>query len=340
MFAVALVVVVAAFSVWEIHVRALGYSPTLDDTPNLWAPLRARAATAGPAQVVFVGASRTLFDMDLQAFQQEIGGALPIQLATTGSNALIILEDLANEPSYAGTTIVGIVPGMIATAAGPLISSPKKYVMHYHDWSVANRMELPLALALDERLAFINEDLTLSRLLDDALNLPPRAKVYAPKIPGYMFALDRDRQARMIDRIATDPAAQHELQQMWLPLFGPPPKPAVFSDAQWNKMLSDGWESNLDRLKKSVAKITQRGGKVIFSRLPSTGALNALEMQRNPRAAYWDRIVNETGLPGIYFEDYPELSGYSCPEWSHLNAHDATEYTHRFARLLKAKGLL
>jgi hypothetical protein len=339
--AVAAAVVAVAVAGWEVHVRHLGYGPTLDDTPNLWAQVRARAVGVRSDQVVFVGASRTLFDMDLTVFQQETGGPLPIQLATVGSNPLIILEDLAGDPSYAGTTIVGIVPALIAAAAGPPVSSPTKFVAHYHTWSVANRMELPLSLWLDERFAFINQDdLTLTQLIDNKLELPLRPKVYAPRLPGYEYTLDRNRQARMIESVARVTKEQERIQQIWLPLFKGPPKPAVFTDEQWGRMMSDGWETNLARLKQAASNITARGGKVIFSRLPSTGGVRELEERGGPRAAIWDRILRETGAPGIYFEDYPELAGFTCPEWSHLSAQDATEYTRRFARILKAKGLL
>jgi hypothetical protein len=144
----------------------------------------------------------------------------------------------------------------------------------------------------------------------------------------------------MRGRLATDGELQRRIQRLWLPLFGGMPKPSVFTQEKWNQMMSDGWNSNLARLKKAVSSITARGGKVIFQRLPSTGGVLELETRLNPRAQFWDRILEETGAPGIYFEDFPELTGFSCPEWSHLNAHDATEYTRRFARILRAKHWL
>jgi hypothetical protein len=257
-----------------------------------------------------------------------------------GSNPSIILEDLANDPSYAGTAIVGIVPALVAAAAGPPIGMPTKYVEAYHKRSVADRMELPLSMWLDEHFAFINQDdLALPKLIDHALDLPLRPKVYNPTIPGYMYSLDRVRQARMTQKVATDPAEQHKIQQIWLPLFAGPPKPGPLTEEVWGKMLSDGLERNLRRIKESTAKIRARGGRVIFSRLPSSGTLLELENRVMPRSLIWDRILRDTGAPGIYFADEPELTGFECPEWSHLSATDATEYTHRFARVLKAKGL-
>jgi hypothetical protein len=341
LFAVAVAIVALGVNLWEAHVRQLGYGPTLDDTPNLWASHRARVVGARSDRVVFVGTSRTLFDTDLRAFEEEVGGAAPIQLATAGSNPLIILEDLAKDPSYGGTTIVGVVPMLMMAAAGPAVTAPTKFVTHYHSLSVANRMELPLATWLDERFAFINaDDLTLSKLIEEALDLPPRPGVYAPKVPGYIYTLDRNRQAHMTEDLATKPEVARKIQQMWMPLFHAPPKPRGFSEEQWAKMLADGWEANLLRIRQSVASITARGGKVIFVREPSSGDLLELENRMTPRPAVWDRILAESGAPGIDFEDYPPLRGFDCPEWSHLNSQDATTYTRRLARILKAEGRL
>jgi len=63
--------------------------------------------------------------------------------------------------------------------------------------------------------------------------------------------------------------------------------------------------------------------------------LRALESQITPRPYIWDMILRVTGAPGIHFEDYPQLSGFDCPEWSHLNKKDATEFTRRLIPLFK-----
>jgi hypothetical protein len=336
---VAAALAVMGLAGWEAHVRSLGYGPSYDDTPSLWVPQRKRAVGAKLDQVVFVGASRNLFDMNLDVFQKEIGGLAPIQLSTVGSNPLVILEDLALDSSFAGTVIMGVVPGLLASAAGPPISNPTKYVKRFRRWSPADSMELPLVLFFDGRIAFVNkEELRLAALLS-AWDLPNRDKVYAPTLPGYLYTVDERRQARMLDAVANDPEARHVVQQTWVPLFRGPPKPSVFSDEQWRKLLSEGWESNLIRLKTAVSAIALRGGRVIFSRLPSTEGVRETERKTVPRPLFWERILHETGAPGIHFEDYPELSGFECPEWSHLNGEDAAEYTRRFARILKAQGL-
>jgi hypothetical protein len=46
-----------------------------------------------------------------------------------------------------------------------------------------------------------------------------------------------------------------------------------------------------------------------------------------PRASTWDVLLQKTGVPGIHFQDYPELQGLDQPEWSHLSHVDAQRFT-------------
>ncbi|MBA3385630.1 MAG: hypothetical protein H0T95_03230 [Chthoniobacterales bacterium] len=46
-------------------------------------------------------------------------------------------------------------------------------------------------------------------------------------------------------------------------------------------------------------------------------------------------MLRETGVPGIYFEDFPELASFTCPEWSHLSAGDSVEFTKRLVPHLR-----
>jgi hypothetical protein len=68
---------------------------------------------------------------------------------------------------------------------------------------------------------------------------------------------------------------------------------------------------------------------VVFVRFPVTGELKKLEDAATPREGPWDHLLAATRAPGIYFEDYPELAGFQCPEWSHLSAPDSVIFTHR-----------
>jgi hypothetical protein len=338
---VALAVNLVLLGAWELHVRSLGYVADLEDTPALWARQRERARNAGPEQLVLVGASRTLFDLDLDVLQQANEGVRPIQLATVGSNPDVILTHLAQDESYAGTTLVGVVPPLFAVPAGPPVSRPQAFVKKYETWSPADSVERALSEPLQERLAFIQQDdLTLKQLVD-SIQLPNRPGAHVPPLlPPSFSHIARDRRVRMATRVERDAAFRDRIRHIWLPLFTPPPKPDVFTDAQWAKLFADAWDAILARTKRNVASIRARGGRVIFVRHPSDGALRALEDKFAPRAAVWDRLLAETGAAGVFDQDDPELASFHCPEWSHLSASDSVRYTERLVEILRARGIL
>ncbi len=85
----------------------------------------------------------------------------------------------------------------------------------------------------------------------------------------------------------------------------------------------------------AVEKIRSRGGKIVFVRFPSTGGLKELEDRITPREETWDPLLKMTGAPGIYYSDFPELSGFKCPEWSHLSAGDSVEFSKRLVSHLR-----
>ena len=89
-------------------------------------------------------------------------------------------------------------------------------------------------------------------------------------------------------------------------------------------------------LAAAVQKLWSRGSKIVFVRLPHSGGLKALEDREMPRAAVWDRVIKDTAAPGIYYEDFPELAGFNCPEWSHLSAGDSVEFSKRLIPHLRA----
>ncbi len=86
-------------------------------------------------------------------------------------------------------------------------------------------------------------------------------------------------------------------------------------------------------------KIKARGGQVIFLRPPSSGDARKGEKIAYPRGSYWDKLLQFTNTPGIYFEDYPEIADFDCPEWSHLSKQQAIVYTKKIIEILqKEKG--
>jgi len=325
---VVVLIVIAAASAWEFYCRSIGYRPTLNDNEDLWTMTR---RSVKPESIVIIGDSRAWFDLDLDELQKGLGKR-PVQLAMGGSCAYPVLADLANDESFHGTIICSVVPRMFVAPPGtPPMERGEKAVRRSHTQTLAQRASQYLAMPLEEHVAFLKqEELTLDDLLK-RLPIPnrPYAQV-SPRLPPYFGTLDRERRARMIEECAWPGSElQRRIQQIWLPLFTPPPPPTYIPKEEFGKKIGAAIEARFHDVATAVKKLRARGGKIVFVRFPESGELKKLEDRETPRAGIWDQVIKKTGAPGIYYEDYPELSGFNCPEWSHLSAGDSVEFSKR-----------
>ena len=323
---IATLIVAAATLGWECYVRSLGYAPTLNDTPDLWAQQREKVK---PDSIVIIGDSRAWFDLDLDELQRGFGKR-PLQLALAGSCAYPILNHFAEDSTFRGTVICSVVPGMMFAPGGFLIETSEKALKRYKTWSPAQRASHYLAMPLEETFAFLKqEELTLSALLR-RIKIPNRANAQVmPPFPPYFNSTDRDRRARMTAKAEAPGELRERIRSGWLPLCTPPPPPRYVPKDVFMQQIGKAMEARMKNIITDVARIRSRGGRVVFVRFPFDGPLKTHEDKMTPRAQIWDPMIKATGAPGIYFEDHPELASFACPEWSHLSAGDSVEFTKR-----------
>lgn len=322
-----LLLVTLFLGVWESYWRSEGYTPGFENTKDLWAHQRTKVGRDGAKDTVVIGASRILFGFDLDMWQQANPGPRPIMLPLVGTSPLPVLHDLAEDPAFTGTLICGVTEGLFfIPAPAPPAKESAAFVKYAKTWSPTARASLFLSVPLESALASLNlEDLRLDALLQRWMPLANRPGTRVPpQFPPYFASIEFDSRNKMWAKMETDPALQHKVQQIWLPLFQAAPP-----------FGGEGLTALFGSIKADVDKIRSRGGRVIFVRYPSTGTLRTIERDLWPRAAYWDRLLEVTGAPGIHFEDYPELSGFDCPEWSHLTRADAMAFTRHLAPLVR-----
>ena len=320
-------IVIAAACAWEIYCRSIGYGPTLNDSEDLWTSGRRRVK---PESIVIIGDSRGWFDLDLDELQKGLGKR-PVQLAMGGSCAYPVLADLAKDENFHGTIICSAVPRLFVAPPGtPPMERAEKAVRRSHNQTPAQRVSQYLVMPLEEHIAFLKqEELTLDDLLK-RLPIPNRPyALVSPRLPPYFGTLDRERRARMIEECARPGKLQSTIQQIWLPLFSPPPPPTYIPKQEFAKQMGQAIEQRFHDVAAAVQKIRGRGGKIVFVHLPHSGGLKSLEDRETPRAVVWDRVIKDTAAPGIYYEDFAELASFNCPEWSHLSAGDSVEFSKR-----------
>ena len=149
-----------------------------------------------------------------------------------------------------------------------------------------------------------------------------------PKFPREFSGNEFDRQTKMTPMFVADTTLQNQVKGVWKEIGAHSPKQAIAGPPLLEI---------LNETKQSVDQIRARGGRVLFIRTPSDGPIGTIEKQMFPRLLYWDRLLAYTKTSGIHFEDYPTLTRFVCPEWSHLTPNDAIRFTQNLIPVVEQK---
>ncbi len=330
---IAAVLCLAMITGWELYWRDQGRLPNLDDNPELWASQRAKLENPSSDQVVFIGSSRILFDIELDIWKEKTGTD-PVMLAFQGSSPLPILKDIVEKTDFNGLLVVGVTPGLFFSTtfqkAPPMFRSQDR-VDYFYDRTYAQRLNQWLSVPLQKNFAFItaadeawDSDVDL-RTLIYRLQIGERAGPYAA--PFYMFEdIDLERNMRMDARATADTAYANSIKKAWVDMLTseempPPEKDAVIAF-----------------FSQYAAKFKARGGKIVMVRCPATGFFDA-EKEMAPRAQFWDSLLVKAEVPGYHYEDYPQFQNLELPEWSHLSREAAAFFTTELIAIMQKDGV-
>ena len=319
---------VLALLSWEFYQRSQGVNISFDDDGPLWAYHRDRVYQPADQSTVFIGSSRIKFDLDIDTWKS-ITGDDPIQLACVGSTPLPVLYDLADDSDFKGRLIIDVTEGLFFSTNPGNKARPDKALKYHKDITPAQRASFVLNKYLESTFVFLDrEDISLNSLMDQ-WEIPSRPGVFmGPIFPRDFDRVKFDRQEYMGPLFLVDTAQINKQRSIWA-LFASMNKKPPINGAPLDSMLQT--------VKTATDKIQSRGGKVLFVRTPSSGPFEEGEGKAFPRDQYWEKILAVTGCPGIHYQDFPEISQYQCPEFSHLTLTDAVDFTKHFIRILQEK---
>lgn len=309
---------------FEKYWRSQGYAPTVMDSLDLWSQHRARAVKAAPPQrIALLGASRIQYGFSPAVFRDEafkMGlNVDPIMLAVNGHYPLAALRDLADDPKFTGTVIIGCDSRGMDRKVWEMQA---KQIAHYHhDWSPSREVHRRLLTRVQEHAIAARPDfafVTLIKRTIDGLGAPYKEYV----------TFERDR-AGGTDYVKSDIAAIRNARvadlRKYYPLYTPP-TPEV-------------WLNEMREVVRWVERINARGGKVVFYREPVSGEHIELDEQNFPREKYWDKLVAIMPATMIDFRDYPPLN-IDTPDTSHIDIKDIDRHTRAFVQVLRQLKVL
>ena len=324
----AVILSVIGLTVWELNWRSQGYAPSIDDNKDLWAVQRHRVPDLTEDDVILTGSSRVLFDIQLDVWE-ELTGIRPVQLASVGSSPLPIFHDLVENTDFNGTIVVGVTPGLFFSTLYPEADPwkwPQTKVDHFYDQTYAEKLNHLISLPLQKNLVFISAEEESADDNKDLRTLLDNIKIGERLPPGYppfyeFGEIAVDRNMRMTDRTVQDTAFANTVIKTWLFIMqseGPPPDV----------------EGTMGFFLRDAKKFKERGGNLILVRCPSSDGVLQGETQFLPRAKMFDVLVDSAQVRGYHFEDYEQLTGYKCPEWSHLSGPDADTFTRDLVNIM------
>ena len=310
----------------EYYARSQNYPVLFETSPDLWATQWFRFEAAEDNQTVIVGASRNKFGVLIDLWEEETG-TRPIMLAWPASSPLPVLNLISERESYRGTIICGIAPSF--SFASP--DNPQQRWIHDNlktmeilRFSLSYYISTPVRRFLKHRLLSLNT-CAFSPIfnLRDGLQLENRKGTRVPMQPVFWANQREDLQDDYLESAASDEHIMEQIRDMWRRIMF---EQIFFGTAQMDQLIGE--------YVQAVRRIEEKGGRVIFVRHPSSDDFLDFEQKHYPRQLFFDRLVNETGCFGIHFKDYPEISNYKCPEWSHLTPDDARDYTRKIIKII------
>lgn len=324
-----LILVTTFVAGWELYWRHEHYVLGFNDDESLWASKRKLVYQSSPKRPVLIGSSRIKYDLDLDTWER-IAGEKPIQLSLPGTSPRPLLTDLGNDPTFKGTVLIDVTEPLFFTPTGSFPEKEAiKRVLAYPNWSLSQQISFQINRVLESRFLFLDDlNLSLNSFLN-RLHLPNRPGTWGgPKFPPEFGVNDFDRQTKMAPAFVTDTSLQNKVKGVWMDVGAHSPKDAVAGPPL---------TAILNETRLSVDQIRARGGKVIFIRTPSDGLMREIEKKIFSREQYWDQLLSYTQAPGIHFDDYPALTRFHCPEWSHLTPSDAIRFTQDLIPIVEQK---
>ena len=310
---------------WEMYWRAFGVTPGYRNSDGQWLVQRRRIDAGEGGSTVLVGASRILFDTSLPVFEK-VAGKRPIQLALEGTSPIPIMENLADDPDFTGRLLVDVSPDVFFSG----FKYRGSVIRYFHDQTPSQRIGDWLSMTfLEPYVAFYDPDFALATVVRRQ-PWPLRPGMGPHTMVRKLAVQDFDRNTHMWDKVVDDPEYRALCRAIWAEDFTEP-LPGMDTPEKAQKVI----DGEIAKAVAAIDKMRKRGVRVMFLRPPSDGEYYAYEHKYLPRTNTWDLLLERTGAPGIYFEDYPELQGYVLPEWSHMSPPEARRFTANYVPIVE-----
>lgn len=325
------VVMVIAVLVWENLARKMHHTPGTYQTGirEMWGEERRKLDQSDKnIRVVITGSSRILWAADLDILEKQLG-TRPLQLALPGTSPALFVEDIVNNTQFDGIVLVGVTPFLFNWIGEGVFGGDA--LKSYRNQSPSQWIGMHLHNRLSDHFAFLDEGFSLPELAERYNNLPMRTG--AKKLKEEQWKLGNiyaDRQTDMWEPIETQGSFDHQqILNFWRPGINlKEPKPPE----ELEKMAKGA----IGFFQPLIEKLKQRGGDIVFIRMPSDGLYKQQDILNDHRKNLWQPMIDGFNAPAVNSVDFAELSSeLNIPEWSHLSRESQDLWSARIVKYIE-----
>ena len=331
---VCVVLLVAAVAGWELKAREMHHVPgDYDGYTNFaiqWAEERRELDQPNHGiRVLLLGSSRMLWAADLDILEQELG-TRPLQLAIAGTGPALFLEDVVKNTDFEGLVLIGVTPFLFNRLDEGFAGGDA--LRWYRSPSPSELIGHEIHVLLSDYFGFLDDGFKLFELTDHYSNFPDREGAWDLNAGewklGHHYA---DRQTDMWGPVEEEGSFDNEqILAFWLDGLVRPPEP--------EERMAEMADSAVEFFAPLVTELRERGGDVVFIRMPSSGKYLDHDLAARYRELTWDPMAEAIDAVWINAMDYDELSSdLEIPEWSHLSRKSQDDFSRRIVPVLEQR---
>jgi hypothetical protein len=329
---ICVVLVIAAVAGWELKAREMQHVPgDYDGFTNFtaqWAEERCKLDEPGHGyRVVLLGSSRMLWAADLDILEQGLG-TRPLQLAIAGTGPALFLQDIVENTDFDGLVLIGVTPFLFNRLDEGFFG--EEAIHWYESPSPSGLIGHRIHTLLSDHLGFLDDGFKLFELLDHYSTFPDREGAWDLNAGEWKLGHHyKDRQTDMWGPVEVEGSFDNaQILAFWMLGLGRPPEDA--------ERMAEMAGSAIEFFAPLVEQLRERGGDVVFIRMPSNGKYLDHDLATNYRELTWDVMADGVDAVWINAMDYDELSDdLQIPEWSHLSREDQDEFSRRIVPILE-----
>lgn len=331
-WAICLVLVVVAVTGWELKAREMQHIPgDYDGFSNFtaqWAEERRKLDEPGHGyRVVLLGSSRMLWAADLDILEEELG-TRPLQLAIAGTGPALFLEDIVENTDFNGLVLIGVTPFLFNRLDEGFFGGES--LRWYREPSPSELVGHRIHVELSEYFGFLDDGFKLFELIDHYSSFPDREGAWDLSAGEWKLGSHTaDRQTDMWGPVEEEGSFDNEqILAFWMLGLVRPPEDA--------ERMAEMADSAIETFAPLVEQMRERGGDVVFIRMPGAGKYLDHDLAANYRGLTWDVMAEGVDAVWINSMDYPELSSdLEIPEWSHLSRKSQDDFSRRIVPVIE-----